>query len=237
MTDHRASGEAADGERLRRLLVSSTSLVEEALTLARALGPEVSGTIVAQVIDAPFKPSTSGCGIRAAQLAGELGIVAAVDPLVRYIDRTGVRFPVGKTILSVLARLGTAGVGAMLRIFERCDGEERPRVTQALARSSVADERIRAHLVRMLAEAPAFAAPLLAQRGEWRAVPELLRAFDTVSQRPEAQRSVHHADDLSAIGSAVLALGGTLTREHEARIDDAFMQSEPMDDDWLDELA
>jgi hypothetical protein len=213
-------------------------LMEQAVSLARALGPDVSGRIVAEVIDAPFNPRTLGSGIRAAQLAGELGLVAAVEPLVRYIDRTGVRFPVGNTILSVLARLGTAGVGAMLRVFERCDPEERPRVTEALARVDIADERIRMHLVRMLGEAPGFAAPLLAQRGEWQAVPDLVGALDTLARIPVALRGVCHAEDLSAIGRAVLALGGTLSGEHVSRIDEAFYQADPIgteiDDEWVD---
>jgi hypothetical protein len=48
------------------------------------------------------------------------------------------------------------------------------------------------------------------------------------------------ADDLSAIGGAVLALGGMLSDEHSSKIDEAFMRTEPMwtsveDDDWVPE--
>lgn len=215
-------------DRMRSLLLHSPSLTEEAVELARALGPEVSGEIVAEVIDAPFTRSTLGSAIRAAHLARELGLVAAVEPLVRFIERTGVRFPVGKTVLSVLARLGTAGAGAMLGLLERSRTEDRMRITEALARVDVEDERIRTHLVRMLGDAPGFAAPLLAQRGDWRAVPDLVQALDALARRPVADCDICAADDLVAVGDAVLALGGRLSREHVAKIDAAFERSAPM---------
>jgi hypothetical protein len=87
----------------------------------------------------------------------------------------------------------------------------------------------------MLGEAPAFAAPLLAQRGEWRAVPDLVRALDTLSRCPVARRDVCHAEDLAAIGQAVLALGGTLSDEHVSRIDEAFYQADPIETEIDDE--
>jgi hypothetical protein len=91
----------------------------------------------------------------------------------------------------------------------------------------------------MLGEAPGSAASLLAQRGDWRALPDLVRALDTLSRRPVADCGICAADDLAAIGRAVLALGGTLSEEHVSRIDEAFERSAPMwtavDDDWVEE--
>jgi hypothetical protein len=238
MTDLRVFA-STETERLRGLLLSSTSLTEEAVALARALGPEVSGRIVAEVIDAPFTPNTLGSAIRAGHLARELGLAAALEPLVRYVERTGVRFPAGKTVLALLSRFGTAGIGALLGILERSSAEDRPRINEALARADCEDERIRTHLVRMLGQDPGFAAPLLAQRGDWRAVPDLLRALDTLSRHPVADCDICAADDLSAIGDAVLELSGTLSEEHVSKIEEAFERSAPMwtafEDDWMDE--
>jgi hypothetical protein len=224
-------------ERLRALLRSSPRLTDEAVALARALGPDESGRIVAEVIDAPFALETLGSQVRAGHLARELGLVAAVEPLLRFIGRTGVHFPVGKTVLSILARFGAAGAGALLALLERSSPRDRPRITEALARVEVDDERIRAHLARMLGEAPQFAAPLLAQRGEWRALPNLVAALDRLALPPVADCGICAADDLSAVGSAVIALGGILSSEHEAKIDEAFARSEPtsLEDDWIDE--
>jgi hypothetical protein len=234
---HQGAAASPESERLRELLLSSTSLTEEAVALARALGAEASGTIIAEVIDAPPAPDTLGSAIRAAHLACELGLVAAVDPLARYVERL-VRFPVGETVLSALARLGTAGAAALLGMHERCDAEDRGRIVEALARSEARDERIRRLLLRILDEDPARGARLLARRGDWRAVPDLLRAFDTLARRPVADCDLCAADDLSAIGSAVLALGGRLSRDRSSRIDEAFERSEPMwtalEDDWMD---
>jgi hypothetical protein len=238
MTDLRVVASTAT-ERLRGLLLSSTSLTEEAVALARALGPDVSGRIVAEVIDAPFRPNAAGSAIRAGHLARELGLAAAVEPLVRYLERTGVRFPVGKTVLALLARFGTAGVGALLGILERSSAEDRPPINEALARADCEDERIRTHLVRMLGDEPGLAARWLAQRGDWRAVPDLLRALDTLSRHPVADCDICAADDLAAIGDAVLALGGRLSEEQVSKIDEASLRSDPMwtavEDDWMDE--
>lgn len=237
MTDHRAAART-ESERLREMLLSSPSLTEEAVALARALGAEASGTIVAEIIAAPRTPQTLGCAIRAAHLACELGLVAAVDPLVRYVERL-VRFPVGETVLSALARLGSAGANALLGMLERCDAGDRSRIIDALARSDARDdERIRTVLLRLSDENPSLGARLLAQRGEWRAVPDLLRAFDLLAGRPVADCDLCAADDLAAIGSAVLALGGSVSEERSARIDAAFERAEPMwtalEDGWRD---
>jgi hypothetical protein len=166
-----------------------------------------------------------------------------VKPLARYIERLGVHFPVGKTGLSLLSRFGSAGVDALLGLLERSrNADERSRIIEALAQSDAKDERISTHLVRMLREDPGFAAPLLAQRGDWRAVPDLLRAFDTLSRRPVADCNICAAEHLSAIGRAVLALGGKLAEEHSSKIDEAFEHAEPQwtvveDDDWAERLA
>jgi hypothetical protein len=151
-----------------------------------------------------------------------------VEPLVRYIERLGVHFPVGKTVLSVLSRSGSAGANALFALLERSrSAKDRSLITEALARSDAEDERIRMHLVRTLGEDPGFAAPLLAQRGEWRAVPDLLHAFDTLSRRPVADCNICAAEHLSAIGGAVLALGGKLSEEHSSKMDEAFEHAEP----------
>jgi hypothetical protein len=226
-------------ERLRALLRSSPGLTDEAVALARALGPDESGRIIAEVIDAPFALEAVGSQVRAGHLARELGLVAAVEPLLRFIGRTGVQVPVGKTVLSILARFGAAGAGALLSLLERSSARDRPRITEALARVEVEDERIRTHLARMLGEAPRFAAALLVQRGEWRAMPNLVAALDRLALRPVADGDICAADDLSAIGRAVIAVGGRLSSEHEAKIDEAFARAEPtwtsLEDDPIDE--
>jgi hypothetical protein len=230
---------STEPERLRSLLLDSTCLTEEAVALARALGPDVSGRIVAEIIDAPFAANPVGSPIRAAHLARELRLDAAVEPLVRFVERMDVRLPVTKTVLSVLARLGPAGGEGLLSLLERSSAEDRSPIYEVLARAEVDDARLRKYLARLLVKDPVRASRTLAQRGDWRAVPDLLRALDALSRHPVADCAICAADDLSAIGSAVIALSGTLSEEYSSKIDEAHERAEPMwtelEDDWLDD--
>jgi hypothetical protein len=120
----------------------------------------------------------------------------------------------------VLAGLGTPAVDALLAAFDASrETDVRCRLAEALVRSQVEDARVRAALVRLLGDAPANAAWCLADRSEWRAVPDLLRAFDRLAKHPIADCDGCALEHLSSIACAVRMLGGTLTHARQAKLD------------------
>ena len=211
-------GAAAD--RLRALILFS-GLKEETVAAARALGPAQAGMVVADLIDAELsRPSMERTALRAAHLARELGLVQAAPSLVRCIEALGEGRALRHAAIVVLTRLGAPGLDALLAAFDASrDTGVRCRLADALARSPMEDARVRAALVRLLGDAPTHAAWCLAERSEWRAVPDLIRAFDRLVKRPIADCDGCAAEHLSAIACAVRMLGGSLSRDRQARID------------------
>jgi hypothetical protein len=227
--------------RLKSLLVSSPSGLDDAvLELARSLGPDVAGDVVVDLIAAEVsRPTADGRAVRAAHLARELGLTRAIPPLVRCLERLDPDHPLLHAALTVLGGFGPAAVDPLLAAFHRCrDVGACIRIAEALSCADSDDTRIRGALVGMLERDPTTAARFLAERGEWRAVSDLHRAFDALAERPTADCDICAVGDLTAIASAVCALGGTLSAEQRTKIDEGWERTDGMwtrFDDSLDE--
>jgi hypothetical protein len=211
-------GTAAD--RLRALIRFS-GLEVETLAEARALGPALAGEVVAGLIEAELShPTRERTALRAAHLARELGLTRAVPSLVRCIESRGEGQALWLAAIGVLHRLGTPALDALLSAFDASgDLGVRGRLEDVLARFPAEDDRIRVALVRLLGDAPSSAAWCLAERGEWRAIPDLIRTFDRLAERPIADCDICALEHLSEIACAVRMLGGTVSHHRQARID------------------
>jgi hypothetical protein len=215
---------AASTTRLQALLISSAAgLGDDALSEARALDPERAAEAVTGLVDAHLSrpgPETGAPAVRAVHLAGELRLSGAVPVLVRCLalDATAAH-ALRSAALAALARFGAGAVEPLVAAHDRGETpEESAGIAEALAGTPAPDDRVRALLVRRLERAPAESARQLAARGEWRAVPALVEAFDRLAAAPVADCDACAAEDLLVIANAVAALGGRLGAEQLARI-------------------
>jgi hypothetical protein len=210
--------------RLQALLISSASgLGDDALAEARALDPERTAEAVTGLVDAHLSragPDTLGPAVRAAHLAGELRLSAALPVLVRCLALpASADAALRSAALAALARFGAGAVDSLLSAHERCrTPEDSAGIAEALAGTPAPDDRVREVLVRRLEREPAESARRLAARGEWRAAPALVEAFDRLAAAPVADCDACAAEDLLVIANSVAALGGRLTAEQLARI-------------------
>jgi hypothetical protein len=211
-------GAAAD--RLRSLILF-TGLKDETLAEARALGPAQAGEVVADLIEGELsRPMLERTAVRAAHLAGELGLLRAVPSLVQCVESLRAGEALRRAAITALGRLGAPGLDALLAAFDATgDSAVRCRLAIALARCPGQDDRVRAAFVRLLREAPEHAAWGLAERGEWRAVPDLLRAFDRLADHPIADCEGCAVEHLSTIVCAVRQLGGTVSPLRRAQLE------------------
>jgi hypothetical protein len=221
----------ATATRLRALLDGSTSGVDdEAHAEARLLGLELAGDVVASLVEAELSCPTGGTtAMRAAHLAHELRLVRAVPALVRCLEALPDFHPLRHAALAAVARFGAEALDALLAAFDRCNTpEERDRIAEALSRTAVNDDRIRAAFVRMLEDDPVNGARHLADHGDWRAVADLVRAVDRLVLMPVGDCDLCSGEHLTAVASAVRVLGGTLSEEQRAKIDDVLERGDAL---------
>jgi hypothetical protein len=218
--------------RLEALLRRSEGLDDALLAEARALGSARAGECVAAILDGELAhPTDEGTAIRAAHLAAELGLAGAVPALVRWLEVPHEPHPVEEVAAAALPRFGAAAVEALLAALERGDPSvDRARMAGVLARVPVDDERIRAALVRMLADEPETGARLLAERGEWRALPDLVRCFDRIVVDPVGDCAICVTEDVRSVGIAVRRLGGRLSDAQSAALDSMLAHA---DAQWI----
>ena len=197
--------------RLSALLRDPATALEEAVTEARSVGLDLAGEVAAHLIrSAPARRKVDVPAIRAAQLARELQLAAAAPALVRCLERLPPSHPLCHVAQTVLPHLGAAAVEALLSALERCDSSEaRARLAEILALTPVEDDRIRAALVRMLDDDPSRAARFLADRCEWRALPDLVRTVERIQAEP-LDCDICTGEALGALALAVGVLGGAL---------------------------
>jgi hypothetical protein len=209
--------------RLHHLLVRSTAgLDEDVVAEARALGPERATDIIVALLEAELShPTADGSAVRAAHLARELRLAGAVPSLVRCVVTLGERSVLGAAAHATLSRLGSLAVDELVASFGRCDSSTgRGRIAEVLSLTAVKDDRIRPALVRILEDDPGRAARLLAESGEWRAVPELSRAFDRLLSEHIADPDVRAHEDLRIVALALRVLGAPISGEQARRWDD-----------------
>jgi hypothetical protein len=103
---------------------------------------------------------------------------------------------------------------------------ERTLAAMALARAQTRDDRILAALVRLLEENPFGAADCLATYGDPRALPDLVRAFDSDALIAQADCVICAAENLEELADSIELLGGTLTEAQRARLGAAIEQAD-----------
>ncbi len=227
--------------RLRALLDGDApALSDQVLAAARALGPERAGELVSSLLDLDLARPRDGvfalAAVRAAHLAGELRLARAIPALVQCVELLPDGHPVRRAALAAVARLGAAPVDALLAAFHGCESTEgRTRLAEALARAPGGDDRIRAALVRLLETDPENAARHLAERGEWRAAPDLSSALDRLAVAPVGDCLLCSTMHLGLVASALRDLGGIVS-DAQLRAIDAFDEGcDPLWTPWDDD--
>ncbi len=114
----------------------------------------------------------------------------------------------------------TPSLDKLLATFDAAPNRTaRTLAAMALARTRVRDDRILAALVRLLDENPVGAAACLARHGDARAIPELVRAFDSDELVGKADCAICAAEILDQVAHAIELLGGTLSEAQRARLE------------------
>jgi SEC-C motif-containing protein len=205
--------------RLSGLLRDPATALHEAVTVARSVGLDLSGEVAAYLIhSAPARRKMDIPAIRAAQLARELRLAAAAPALVRCLERLPPAHPLHHVARTVVPHLGAAAVDALLPALERCGSSEvRVCLAEVLALTPVDDARIRTALVRMLDDDPSKAARFLADRCEWRALPDLVRTVERVLAEP-LDCDICTGEALATLTLAVSVLGSALSPEQTGKI-------------------
>jgi hypothetical protein len=223
--------------RLSALLRDAGADAGETAAEARSVGLDLAGEVAAHLIRATqARRAVDVAAIRAAQLARELRLGAAAPALVRCLERLPPSHPLCHVAQTVLPHLGAPAVDALLSALERCRaGEARARLAEILSLTPVDDGRIRAALVRMLGDDPSRAARFLADRGEWRTLPELARTVERLLAEPLGCCDICTGEALGALALAVSVLGGALSPEQAGKVEEAldrakasWMPGEPM---------
>jgi hypothetical protein len=225
---------------LRALLERSRSgLTDEVIAVARAGGAELAADVVCELLQAelsrwpegPASGSDRGAAIRAAHLAAELELTGAIPTLVQCVEVLPEYEALHEAVVAAIARFGTAAVEALRAALVRGGTPAaRARLSAALSRRVVDDARIRATYVRMLESDPVNAAGSLADRGEWRAVPELSRVMDRLTREPIAgcDCAICACEPLTAVADAIGVLGGSLSTDEAAKLQDLMRRAEAM---------
>ncbi len=206
---------------LRALIQACGSGVSDAaMAHARLLGPELAGDTVASLLESELSHPTCGtASIVAAHLAHELRLTCAVPALVHCLEVLPDVHPLAHAALVALARLGMDAVDALLAALHAApDPEARAGIAEALLRTNVVDDRIRAAFVRVLDDDPAKGAGYLAEYGDARAIPDLARALES-DLAAAADCPICASEHGIAIASAIRRLGGTLSEAQRAKVD------------------
>lgn len=219
--------------RLRKLLDRiDDGARAELVAEARTQGAEETCALLSLILDREVAtPTGSGAPVRAAQLAGALGLPGAAPSLARCVDLVPCCTPLHDAAAAALLRLGPAGVAALLARFDACDSpDRRAHVADVLARTGASHEELRPAFLRMLDDDPVNGARHLADRGDWAALPDLTRAMYRLTAEPVGDCIMCEAEHLGAVASAIRALGGAITDGQQDHLDDLRRRSEAL---WI----
>jgi hypothetical protein len=165
-------------------------------------------------------PGEGWAPIHAAELLGALKATEAAAPMLRVLSRTDPLTILHNQILVVIKKLGDVVVEPALKAYaETNDSEHQSSLCAVLAGAGVHDDRILTILRRQLQEELVIGASCLAEYGDPRALPDLLRALDEC--RVDDSDNLFANDAVLELKAAILELGGTLTTAQASKIERA----------------
>jgi hypothetical protein len=184
---------------------------------------------VSSVLAAYVPGSDHALAERAAHVAHELKLAAAAPALVSCVERLPQGDPVASVSCAALELIGRPAIGPVIEALARAAAPDvRFALGLALTLLPADDGRVRATLEGLLARDPDQGAQLLGVLGDRRAVPALraalARAPFPAGTGPEA---LDPLDTIVALGEAILALGGRMTKSERAKFDGACARADP----------
>lgn len=210
--------------RSRRDDVGPVSLAtEEALDVAKALGADGAAAVVSSVLEAYVPGGDRAPAVRAAHVAHELELGAAVPALVSCIVRLPYDDPVACVASAALELVGQPATHALLAALARASSREvRAAVGRTLVVMPADDGRVGAALESMLADDPEVAAELLGARGDRGALPALRDALDRLELPARGDGEADRIDAILSVGGAIRALEGRVTPAQRRKLDRAL---------------
>ena len=210
--------------RLRELLRDRIhGLEEDMVAEARRIGDAEAAEVVVEVLDGahPRHPDDLA-PVRAAQLAGELRLEGAFPALTRAWEGADdgrlLDVVMDVSLLPCIVRYGArarpyvdAAVGACADPIRRAFLED----VRAAARRS--HPRTRERLLLRAWEDPIIAGGRLVDRGDWRAIPGLVEAFEGIYALEDPIPG-RRSDRLEALEHVLHMLGAVLTAERIAKL-------------------
>jgi hypothetical protein len=151
---------------------------------------------------------------------------APVAELVACLAQLEETDPRAHAALAALEDLGPAAVAPLVAAFHRCAGADlRARHAEALLRCQApGHDRVLEAFVRMLEDDPVRGASYLSEQGDRRALPDLSRALDRAALVPETDVDWFSNEDVVALASAIVRLGGELTVGQQAKLDEVLQR-------------
>jgi hypothetical protein len=221
--------------RLRSVLVSPDGDLDPAAEdAARALGEERAGVIVSEILLADLAaPEEDLTAVAAARLARALRLAGAVPGLLAAIEKLEPDDLLYDEALEALVEIGGCVLEPALAAFERCGTPGcRARLSDVLARLKVKEHRVLAALVRVLDDDQMVAADNLAEYGDPQALPALTRAFDDAECETSDEFGFSSKQNLVKLARAIEKLGGVLTPEQRAKLDETTFLPEEFQREW-----
>jgi hypothetical protein len=197
---------------VRRLMQSERHLSFRARDEVLALGMQAVPTLL-RILD--HEVLEGWAPVHAVRLLGEMGISAAIGPMLRALAETEPLDMLRDAILASLPKIGEPVIEPALRAYAEADDRAfRASVGSILARIGVLDDRIFAVLLEMLEISPSGPGDL-ARYGDDRALPYLSRAFDAYALHDSDSPFANQA--IVELQAAIEELGGTLTSRQLAK--------------------
>ena len=195
------------------------ALTEAALAEARFIGADATSAVVAALLDAELtSPSDDWTPLAAVYLATELRLAGTVPSLVSCLLQADVGDALWEAALNAIRAIGAPAVEPLLAAFDaHSDIFARSSIADALLATGATDERVLNALLRLLDDDTAQGADKLAQYGDHRVLPALVKALDRAELDPAGDRDFLANEDVLNLAGAIQSLGGTLTETQRAK--------------------
>lgn len=155
--------------------------------------------------------------IHAAGVLADRGDEAAIEPLIELLQRPAVDDFLSGAVIDALGEFGERALEEILEAADEAeDGEVRGRLLEAAMTTGLEREAIYDRLVDLLEVEAAYAAQLLGEYGDDRAIEPLQGLLDEVSIKSSKRLFANH--EILETAEAIEALGGDFTRKQRRKI-------------------